>query len=192
MTRIAVTGTPGVGKSTLCRLAAERHGWRVVDVKAWAHEAGAVVGHDTDDESDVIDVAALADALPPDDGSIVLYDGHLAHLLPVDEVWVVRCDPFVLGRRLRLRGYRNEKALENMEAEAMDLILQEALDDPAPGATTARIGHDSHGVARHVIQRDGTHRTPEELLASFVDAHQRELNRNDLESVDWSHRLPLR
>src|SRR5687768_11774836 len=99
MVRVALTGTPGVGKTTLAALAAKA-GWRVVDVKAWARAEGCVVGHDAVDAADVIDVRRLAKRVPRDDGSKVLYEGHLSHLLGLDLAWVVRCDPGVLRGRL--------------------------------------------------------------------------------------------
>lgn len=171
--RIALTGTPGVGKTSLARVAATA-GWRVVDVKAWAREIGAVAGYDAEDEADAIDVDALAAYVAPEDGTPVVYEGHLSHLLSLDLVWVVRCDPRVLRGRLAERGYKSTKVQENLEAEALDIILQEALEDGA-----------------RVIQRDGTRRSPEELFQSFADASRAGLKGNDLEEVDWSDQLPL-
>jgi adenylate kinase len=171
--RVALTGTPGVGKTSLAKVAAAK-GWRVVDVKAWAREAGCVAGHDELDEADAIDVEALAAKVPADDGARVLYEGHLSHLLGLDESWVVRCDPAVLRPRLEARGYKPAKVEENLEAEALDVILQEALDQDA-----------------FVIQRDGTRRSPEALFQSFADASRAGLKGDDLEPVDWSDQLPF-
>jgi adenylate kinase len=166
--RVALTGTPGVGKTTLAAQAA-KHGWRVVDVKDWAAECGLVVGRDEEDEADVIDVDALCAMLPRDDGAKVLYEGHLAHLLPLDAVWVIRADPEVLGRRLESRGYTHAKVRENQEAEALDIILQESLE-----------------MHQCVVQRDGTRRSPEELYKAFAEVHLESLKAPDLEAVDWT------
>ena len=171
--RIALTGTPGVGKTTVGALAAQR-GWRVVDVKQWAHDAGAVVAHDAIDAADVIDVAKLVRLARAEKGDVV-YEGHLSHQLPVDVAWVLRCDPRILERRLRARGYSDAKIAENLEAEALDLILQEAL------ATVPR-----------VIQRDATKRTPEALIGELEAATQARRKGHDLEPVDWSDQLPIR
>ena len=173
MPRIALTGTPGVGKTSLAKIAAA-NGYDVVDVKAWARETGSVAGYDAEDEADAIDLDALAAHVPPADGRKVLFEGHLSHLLELDQVWVVRWDPRDLRGRLEARHYRPAKVLENLEAEALDLILQEALATGAP-----------------VIQRDGTRRSPEALFQSFADAARAGLKGNDLEPVDWSDQLPL-
>ncbi|HJQ92828.1 MAG TPA: adenylate kinase family protein [Candidatus Thermoplasmatota archaeon] len=169
--RVALTGTPGVGKTTLAAIAAE-DGWTVVDVKAWAKAEGCVVGYDEDDQAAVIDVKKLARRMP--DGERLLFEGHLGHLLPVDVCWVVRCDPRTLRRRLEARGYKPAKVRENLEAEALDLILQEALD-----------------AVPRVVQRDGTRRSPQALYKAFADAGLGAAKADDLEPVDWSDELPI-
>ncbi len=169
--RIAVTGTPGVGKTTLSRLAAQHYGWERADVRELAQAHSLVVAYDEADEADVVDVEALAAVLAAERASdhVEVLDGHLSHLLPVDVVWVVRCDPRVLEGRLRERGYSEAKVRENLEAEAVDLVLQEA-----------------QGAGVPVVQRDSTRRSPEELLSAFVDAEGKPRNTTDLEPVDWS------
>ncbi len=168
---VALTGTPGVGKTTVAT-EARRAGWEVVDVKAWAHETACVVAYDARDEADVVDVAALAKHMPKK--GRILFEGHLAHLLPVQAAWVIRLDPQVLRARLKARGYSIEKVRENLEAEALDIVLQEALDNVPV-----------------VVQRDGTRRTPGELFKAFAESGFASAKGHDLEAVDWSKRLPI-
>jgi len=58
-----------------------------------------------------------------------IVEGHLAHLLPCDRVVVLRCRPDVLAARLAPRGYPAEKIAENADAEALDVILIETLEE---------------------------------------------------------------
>ena len=169
--RVALTGTPGVGKTSVAAVAAD-NGWTVVDVKAWARREECVVAYDEADQADVIDVDRLAERMP--EGDRLLFEGHLSHLLPVEQAWVLRCDPAVLRPRLEQRGYSAEKVRENLEAEALDLLLSEALDHVPV-----------------VLQRDGTRRTPQAVFQSFAEASPGAPKEDDLEPVDWSDRLPI-
>jgi adenylate kinase len=165
--RIALTGTPGVGKSTLARLLAEK-GECVVDLAKWAEEHGAIDGVDSDGTriiaTDQLDVGEFPESC--------FIDGHMSHDLAVDVVWLLRLNPQSLKPRLEARHYSAAKVQENLEAEAMDLILQEAI-----------------GQNRIVIQRDGTRRRPEEFLSSFEKVTTEALKSSDLEAVDWSDAL---
>lgn len=167
--RVALTGSPGVGKTTLAQ-AARKRGIRIVDVKAWAREEKCVVAFDEEDDAEVIDIVELASLVPDDDGATAIYDGHVSHLLDVDVIWVLRADPQIIKERLLKRGYKKAKIIENMEAEAMDLILQEAMDAGIP-----------------VVQRVAGERSPDALLDAFLNAGMRE----DVEAIDWSDQLPV-
>ncbi len=168
MASVAVTGTPGCGKTTLCELL-RAQGHTVLDVHTLAQGAGAVAGHDAEDDAEVIDLDAIQDLPLP---AHCYVDGHLSHYLAVDEIWVVRCDPDLLRPRMEARGYAAAKIQENWEAECMDLVLLEALD-----------------MGVRVVQRDGSRRSPEELLAAFATSGPDPSKDHDLEGVDWSERL---
>ncbi|NIP35096.1 MAG: hypothetical protein GWN12_09110 [Thermoplasmata archaeon] len=60
--------------------------------------------------------------------------GHMAHLMPCDIVVVLRTSPRVLRERLESRGWPPEKVQENVEAEAVGVVLVESmeLEHPLP------------------------------------------------------------
>jgi adenylate kinase len=119
---IGLTGTPGTGKSTLSLELASR-GHRVVHL---VDTIGPyILTRDTARDTLVVDEDAWAEEFPPVDGIV---EGHLAHYLPCDRIIVLRCRPDVLASRFRKRGYSEGKIRENVEAEALDIILQEAVD----------------------------------------------------------------
>ena len=141
--RIAVTGTPGTGKSTAVE--AVETDLDVVHLNDVIREEGLTTDHDEDRDSAVADLDAVADSLAGRDD--VLFESHLAHHFDADRVVVLRCHPETLVDRLRERGEPREKAEENAESEALDVILAEAVD---------RHGEDS------VYEVDTTNLTPAE------------------------------
>lgn len=154
--RIAVTGTPGTGKTTATSILEERlpaseplPDLEVVHLNEILEEEGLYTAVDEDRGSVIADLDALEAWLA--DREDVLFESHLAHHLPADRVAVLRCRPDRLETRLRERGESEAKAVENAESEALDVVLAEAVD---------RHGHES------VYEIDTTGREP----ATVADA----------------------
>ena len=125
--RVALTGTPGTGKTT----AAKELPYEVIHLNEVIREEELWTERDEGRDSLVVDVEALADWVDAavGDAPVVVLESHLAHLLPADRVVVLRCRPDVLERRLRDRGESPDKAAENAESEALDVVLTEAVED---------------------------------------------------------------
>lgn len=120
---IALTGTPGTGKSSVAERLRER-GYKVATVVELAEKHGCII--DEEDGEIVIDVESLAARI--DFEGIV--EGHLSHLLKPDVAIVLRCNPAVLRERLKGRNWSEEKLLENLEAEMLDVSLLRLLSMP--------------------------------------------------------------
>lgn len=125
---VSITGTPGTGKSSAGSVLASR-GRRVIELGDLIREHHLYEGRDEERGSLEVDPDALAERLPSllPPGDVVLV-GHLAHLVPTDLIVVLRCRPSVLVKRLEARGWPEAKVRENMEAEALDVILVEAVE----------------------------------------------------------------
>lgn len=159
-----ITGTPGTGKSSVARILAAR-GHRVVHLSETFGEY--IIGRDEERETLIVDEERWAADFPRVEGFV---EGHLAHLLPCDLVFVLRCRPDVLRSRLEKRGYRPEKIGENVEAEALDLILIEAIEERGEGA---------------IHEVDTTFIAPEEAADLIERVLSGELERS-FGSRDWS------
>ncbi|MBA3044760.1 MAG: adenylate kinase family protein [Candidatus Thermoplasmatota archaeon] len=120
---IALSGTPGTGKSSAAKILASR-GYTVVTVEELARKHGAIeeVGGDLE-----VDTEALSNVLEQPTGTIII-EGHLSHCLPNGLCVILRCHPEELRKRLSGRKYSREKVLDNLEAEAIDIILSEAVE----------------------------------------------------------------
>ena len=79
-----------------------------------------------------MDVEKLNDSIMSEKfGSTVFLDGHLSHFVDCDIIIVLRCDPRILCKRLKDRGYDEKKILENVQAEVLDVILSESMESGA-------------------------------------------------------------
>ncbi|MFW6449304.1 MAG: adenylate kinase family protein [Halobacteriota archaeon] len=122
--RVALTGTPGTGKTTVAgRLEVDLEVVHLGDVIA---EAGLESGRDSVRETAVVDLDGLRRATAGRED--VLFESHLSHYLDVDRVIVLRCHPSTLETRLRGRGFTERSIRENAESEALDVIVTEAVE----------------------------------------------------------------
>lgn len=123
-----LTGTPGTGKSTIAAIL-ERTGVPVLEMEPFARSRG-IYSYMEDGETLVIDESELAGGLEAylKDRPEALLVGHLSHHYgDADKVVVLRTEPSALERRLRRKGWARQKISENVEAEALDICLCEAL-----------------------------------------------------------------
>ena len=123
--RIAITGTPGVGKSTFC----EQGVWATITVQELAKQHDCIEEIEEDGAAP-IDVDRLREVVVWPEESCILIDGHLSHLLSVDAAVIIRCEPSVLRERLQSRDYSVQKVEENVECELIGLITAECLNLP--------------------------------------------------------------
>ncbi len=172
--RVGITGTPGTGKGQSCAFLA-RWGYHVVDLDAEATRVGAVDGVDPRTGSALVDIERLARRLSSP-AKVTFFFGHYAHMIPVDIVIVLRCQPSVLRQRLRKRGWPEGKVRENVEAEALDVVTQEAVIRSPFVYEVDSSACPPEEVAKQIL----------EILAGSTEGH--EPGRRDWikEALEWS------
>ena len=171
---VAVAGTPGTGKSSACAVLARR-GYAVVDLDELARKGGFIAGHDSVRDTDEVDIEALRDSLRIPAKIAFLYS-HYSHRMDVGMAVVLRCRPSLLRERLEARGWPPAKVRENVEAEAIDVVLQEAVASLPlvyEVDTTARTPADTAGEILGILQgrtaghEPGTADWSEEVLSWY-------------------------
>lgn len=170
--KISVTGTPGTGKTTLAKMLSQDLGLKLIDLNDLIGEIGI---YETDPEGtrlvDPDDLRGLSgDIFSQSKGVIV--EGHLSHLLPSEDITnvvVLRTHPETLRERLEGRDYPEEKIRDNLESEALDVILEEAIQE--------------QGIQK-IHEIDTTDTTPSECLETIKRALKGEIELKP-GSVDW-------
>jgi len=164
---VALTGTPGTGKSSVAAVLDGR-GYYVLHVDRLAAERGLYVGRDPVRGSMEVDVDALRREIRVSAKTGFLVS-HYAHLLDVNLAVVLRCHPRTLAERLRGRGWPDAKVRENVEAEAIDVITQEA---------AARLAR--------VYEVDTTSASPETTANAVLDILRGRTDGREPGSIDWT------
>ncbi|UPW00059.1 adenylate kinase family protein [Halorussus gelatinilyticus] len=166
--RVAVTGTPGTGKTSAVE--ALETELEVVHLNDLIRDEDLWEERDEERDSLVADLDAIAERL--DGCEDLLVESHLAHHLDADRVVVLRCHPEELERRLTERGESEAKAEENAESEALDVILSEAVN--------------AHGV-ENVYEIETTDRDPDEVAEEIraVVAGEREPSAGDVSYIEY-------
>ncbi|WP_456472573.1 adenylate kinase family protein [Methanocaldococcus sp.] len=145
--RIAITGTPGVGKTTVSKILGEKLNYKVIDITEVVKKFKLYKEYDKDMDSYVIDFDKLKDFLKDKDN--VILDGHVSHLLDPDYTIVLRCNPKIIEERLKKRGYSEKKILENVQAEILDVCLCESKEKVYEINTT---GKDPEEIANEIVK----------------------------------------
>lgn len=162
---IALSGTPGCGKTTASKIL-ENRGYCIKSIKSLSEENDCISGYDADMDSKEIDLEKLNEYVKEHlkKGEYIV-EGHLSHLLSVDMVIILRCDPIVLNKRLENKGWKDRKIKENVKAEIMDVIKVEAYDED-----------------HKVFEIDTTNKNPEEVadqVERIIKGEASDIN------VDW-------
>ncbi len=173
---IALTGTPGTGKTTIASLL-QAQGVSVINLHELAIAENKTDGFDSERNSVILDPRKLSGLVKKrfDKKDTFVFDGHISHMLScMDIVIVLRCRPDVLKQRLVKKGWGKEKIKENLEAEIIDIILCEAVS--------------LHGLSK-VFEMETTKRPAEEIVCDILDLISQGFSEKDFfkpGQFDWS------
>jgi len=131
---ILVTGTPGVGKTSISRLLASKLDAVYVNLGELVEQESLISGVDEARETLIADtdkVSKRVQEILESSKCDVIVDGHYAvDVVPpknVHMVFVLRRDPNELKGFMENRGFKERKLWENLAAEILDVCLWDAV-----------------------------------------------------------------
>ncbi|XP_013133162.1 PREDICTED: adenylate kinase isoenzyme 6 homolog [Papilio polytes] len=133
---ILITGTPGVGKSTICQILSERTKYTWREVSKLAEEYNCLEEYDPEYNCPVLNDDKMLDimeSMMEKGGNIVDYHG--SEFFPerwFDGVFVIRTNNTILYDRLVARGYSGKKLEDNIQCEIFEVLLEEAQNSYKP------------------------------------------------------------
>lgn len=164
---ICLTGTPGTGKTTLTQQLSQKY--RVIHLTQFIEDQG--LGKKIDGELEVdLDVmkSEFKQYVHEKDfeADTLIVEGHLSHYLDADYCVVLRTDPEILRERLENREYSEQKIMDNVESEKLDIVLSEAVEN-----------------FKDIYEINNTDKVLEDLIVEFKEAvEQRETGYGN---VNW-------
>ena len=133
---IVVTGTPGVGKSTVSSKLSEILRAEHINLSEFVKSRDIPKSYDKERETWIVDEEdvkkELLKHIEKVKAETIIVEGHFAvHTLPQEKickVLVLRRDPRELKDILEKRGYSRKKVKENVASEILDVCLVEAIE----------------------------------------------------------------
>ncbi len=180
---IGLTGTPGTGKTSVSKFLERKRHWKIIHLNEMIKEEHLYTEIDVERDAVIADMELvrkrLEEIIGGKENEVIVLESHLAHYI-ADIVIVLRVCPPELERRLKARGYSEEKIRENIEAEALDVILVEAFEwcekvfeINTTGKSIEETGQDIEKIVDHILNGN------EEELSEYKPG-----------SIDWIDLVP--
>lgn len=126
---LGITGTPGTGKTSVGEQLSKQMDWKLIKINEIVKEKELYDGYDEKRDSYIVDEEKLDKILDSCVKKNCILEGHLAHYYSdLDLLIVLRTNPNELRRRLKGKGWKEKKVVENLQAEILDIILQQAVE----------------------------------------------------------------
>lgn len=184
---ICITGTPGVGKTSVSKRVAGLLNGRIIDVRSLVIREKLFFGYDKYRDTYIVNEDVLRNTLKRmlmkhrRHGITSIIDTHLLGALidlDIDFVIVLTCDPLILFNRILSRGVSLKKAVENVVSEFLNQTLVEA----------SRIFRNIK-----VLVVDTSCKSIDDVASEIVDfviLKNILTNKEAWKQVDWSFRAP--
>ena len=177
---IAISGTPGTGKSAVGRKLAQRLDVEAIELGQIVKEQQFYTGEDPDRNTLIADIDRLQDYLANlirHSEKRIIVSGHFADLVPdefMEILVVLRCHPITLIDRLRNRQWSTTKILENIQAEILGECTSQSL---------------AHHTESRIFEIDTTTQSAEEVSTTIEEILKKAGEQYAVGTISWLRSL---
>ncbi len=162
---ISISGTPGVGKTTVVKLLGKELGANVISLNDLLKKHKIRSSFDPGRKTRVVDAGEIRKAVRNNiiRNKLNIVDGHLSYVAKSDIIFILRCRPDVLARRMGKKKWARTKIKENIDAEILDAITIDALKTAGKDRiveidTTKKTPHQTAAVIRKILNNHALQR----------------------------------
>ena len=126
---IAISGTPGTGKTSVSKKLSEIANAKFISLNKLAVSEQLTLKYDKKRDTHVVDFKKLIphvinqiESYKKTNIEFLLIESHFSDIIPekyIDYAIILRCNPDELYKRLEKRGYKKEKIIENVQSEIL-------------------------------------------------------------------------
>lgn len=149
MAIIAISGTPGTGKTVVAEALSKLLGWKLLKLNEISEKKGMFCGYDNVRKTKIVDVDKLAEEVRKLRGNLVI-ESHYSQDIPNDLTIVLHCEIKELKKRMTKKGFSEKKIEENLQAEIFEVCSQEARD-----------------LGRKILEIDTSGKKPDEIAGEI-------------------------
>lgn len=129
---IVISGSPGVGKTTVAKALAERMKGYYLNLSELVLKEKLYMSRDEERDTLIIDEDKVKDRIVEisREHELVVIDSHYGEIVPpqlLEAIIILRLNPGILWRKLEERGWSRRKIVENVEAELLGVCTSNAL-----------------------------------------------------------------
>ncbi|MFH1294699.1 MAG: adenylate kinase family protein [Candidatus Aenigmatarchaeota archaeon] len=149
---LAISGTPGTGKTEVAEALAKLKRWRVIHLNDLAQKKGLYIGFDRKRDCKIVDLESLREEVKKLHEDLIV-ESHYAHEFDADIIIILRCHPKELRKRLESRRWSKKKIDENVESEIMEICRQDSWEAGKKALEVDTTGREPKEVAEEILKR---------------------------------------
>ena len=183
---IIISGTPGCGKTSVTKVLSKLIDAKIIYLNELAVSEDFSFEYDKARKTYIVDfkiflpyIVNKIKIIKINDPKFLIIEGHFSDIIPkkyIDYVFILRCDPDELAKRLKKKNYDMNKITENVQAEILgncvNYIVQKKIKKPIYEINTTNINIES--VAK----------TINDIIFEKIDAENYYLGK-----IDWLEKL---